>query len=154
VIPAEGRKPARLTSDAANEVRPSWSHDGQWIYFGWDKGGESRIWKIHPSGGEPVQVSRHGGHAFETADGQWLCVVNGSTTLRMRPDGSEETSVRDGIAADHWILGGRHVFFVTPAGDLQRAAFGPSALETIYHFDGAGVPVGGGTAIAVPTRAG
>jgi hypothetical protein len=49
----------------------------------------------------------------------------------MRPDGSEETPLRDGIAADHWILGGRHVFFVTPAGDLQRAAFGLSALETI-----------------------
>ena len=40
---------------------------------------------------------------------------------------------------------------LTPAGDLQRAAFGSSALETIYHFDGgARVPSGGGTAIGVP----
>jgi Tol biopolymer transport system component len=151
VMPADGGKPARLTSDAANEVRPSWSHDGQWIYFGWDKGGESQIWKIRPSGGEPVQVTRHGGHAFETADGQWLYIVNGSTILRMRPDGSEETTLRDGIAPDHWIIGKRHVFVLTQAGDLQRAAFGSSALETIYHFDaGAGVPGGGGTAIGVP----
>jgi Tol biopolymer transport system component len=86
VMPADGGRPSRLTSDAANEVRPSWSHDGQWIYFGWDKGGESGIWKIHPTGGEPVQVTRHGGHAFETADGQWLYVANGLTILRMRPD--------------------------------------------------------------------
>ncbi len=151
LMPADGGRPSRLTSDAANEVRPSWSHDGQWIYFGWDKGGESRIWKIHPSGGEPVQVTRHGGHAFETADGQWLYVVNGSTILRMRPDGSEESPLRDGIAPDHWIVGGRHVFVLTQAGDLQRAAFGSSALETIYHFGGgAGVPVGGGTAIGLP----
>jgi dipeptidyl aminopeptidase/acylaminoacyl peptidase len=150
LMPAEGGKPSRLTSDAANEIRPSWSHDGQWIYFGWDKGGESRIWKIHPSGGEPVQVTRHGGHAFETADGQWLYVANGATILRMRPDGSEETPLRDGIAPDHWIIGGRHVFALTPAGDLQRAAFGSSELETIHHFAGAGVPGGGGTAIATP----
>jgi dipeptidyl aminopeptidase/acylaminoacyl peptidase len=151
VVPADGGRPSRLTSDAANEVRPSWSHDGQWIYFGWDKGGESRIWKIRPSGGEPVQVTRHGGHAFETADGQWLYVANGSTILRMRPDGSEETPLRDGIAPDHWIVGGHHIFVLTPVGDLQRAAFGSSALETIYHFHaGAGVPNGGGTAIAVP----
>jgi Tol biopolymer transport system component len=151
VMPSDGGKPSRLTTDAANEIRPSWSHDGQWIYFGWDKGGESRIWKIRPSGGEPVQVTRKAGYfAFETADGQWLYVVNGSTILRMRPDGTEETPLRDGIATDHWTVGGRHVFLLTPAGDLQRAAFGSSTLETIYHFNGAGVPSGGGTAIALP----
>jgi Tol biopolymer transport system component len=152
VMPADGGKPSRVTSDAANEIRPSWSHDGQWIYFGWDKGGESRIWKIRRSGGEPVQVTRKGGYfAFETADGQWLYVVNGSTILRMRPDGSDETPLRDGIATDHWIIGGRHVFMLTPAGDLQRAAFGSPALETIYHFgSGADVPAGGGTAIGAP----
>ena len=69
----------------------------------------------------------------------------------MRPDGSGETPLRDGIAPDHWIVGGHHIFVLTQGGDLQRAAFGSSALETIYHFSaGAGVPVGGGTAIAVP----
>jgi hypothetical protein len=150
-MPADGGKPSRLTSDAANEVRPSWSHDGQWIYFGWDKGGESRIWKIRPSGGEPVQITRQGGYfAFETADGQWLYVGKGTTIVRMRPDGSEETPLRDGIAPDHWIPGGRHIFVLTQAGDLQRAAFGSSALETIYHLNGAGIPGGGGTAIGVP----
>jgi hypothetical protein len=140
-----------VTSDAANEIRPAWSHDGQWIYFGWDKGGESRIWKVRTSGGEPVQVARRGGFAFESADGQSLYVMNGSTILRMRPDGSEETTLRDGVAPDHWMMGGRHVLLLTQAGDLQRAAFGASALETIYHFDGgAAVPSGGGTAIGTP----
>jgi Tol biopolymer transport system component/predicted Ser/Thr protein kinase len=152
VVPADGGKPSRVTSDAANEIRPSWSHDGQWIYFGWDKGGDSQVWKIRPSGGGPVQITRNKAYfGFETADGQWLYVVRGSAILRMRPDGSEETPLRDGIATDHWIVGGRHVFFLTPAGDLQRAAFGSPALETIYHFSGgADVPVGGGTAIGVP----
>src|SRR5260370_29341132 len=101
----DGGRATRLTSDAANEVRPSWSHDGQWIYFGWDKGGESRIWKIHPSGGEPVQVTRHGGHALETAGGQSLYVGNSSTILRMRPGGSEEAPLRGSIPPAHWVLG-------------------------------------------------
>jgi hypothetical protein len=40
---------------------------------------------------------------------------------------------------------------LTPAGDLQRAAFGSAALETIHNFgSGADVPVGGGTAIGLP----
>jgi Tol biopolymer transport system component len=152
VVPADGGKPSRVTSDAANEIRPSWSHDGQWIYFGWDKGGDSQVWKIRPSGGAPVQITRSKAYfGFETADGQWLYVVRGPAILRMRPDGTEETPLRDGIATDHWIVGGRHVFFLTPTGDLQRAAFGSPALETIHHFSGgADVPVGGGTAIGVP----
>jgi hypothetical protein len=97
-----------------------------------------------------VQVTRHGSHAFETADGQWLYTVNGSTILRMRADGTDETPVREGIAPDHWNIGGRHVFVLTPAGDLQRAAFGSPAFETISHFSGEGAPVGGGTAFATP----
>src|SRR5262249_14019977 len=121
-----------------------------WIYFGWDKGGESRIWKIHPSGGEPVQVTQHGGHVFETADGRWLYVFNSRTILRMRPDGSGETPVRDGIASDHWIVGGSHVFLLTQDGELQRGAFDSSTLETIHRFSGGAVPNGGGTAIGVP----
>jgi hypothetical protein len=69
----------------------------------------------------------------------------------MRTDGSDETPLRDGIATDHWNVGGRHVFVLTPTGDLQRAAFGSSTLEMTYHFGGgAGVPTGGGTAIAMP----
>jgi hypothetical protein len=77
--------------------------------------------------------------------------VNGPTISRMRPDGSEETPLRDGIATDHWVIGGSHVFLLTNTGDLQRAAFGSSTLETIHQFNGGSdVPSGGGTAIAVP----
>src|SRR6185503_18676088 len=32
-IPAEGGKPRNLTSHAANDFAPSFSRDGQWIYF-------------------------------------------------------------------------------------------------------------------------
>jgi serine/threonine protein kinase len=151
LIPVEGGKPVRLTSDAANEIRPSWSHDGQWIYFGWDRGGNEEIWKIRPSGGEPVQVTRHGGyHAFETPDGRWLYVQRGRALLRMQPDGGEETSVRDNVNANVWVLGGHHVYVLSPSGDLQRAPFDGSTFETVYRFGNPETLFGGGTAIAVP----
>jgi Tol biopolymer transport system component/predicted Ser/Thr protein kinase len=151
VIPVEGGKPVRLTSDAANEIRPSWSHDGQWIYFGWDRGGKEEIWKIRPAGGDPVQVTHHGGyHAFETPDGSWLYVLNGATLSRMRPDGGEETPLRNDVNTNVWTLGGQHVYVLAPSGDLQRASFGGSAFETVYHFGNTGALAGGGTAIGVP----
>jgi eukaryotic-like serine/threonine-protein kinase len=136
LIPAEGGKPVRLTSDPGNEIRPSWSHDGQWIYFGWTRGGGApEIWKIRPSGGEPLQVTRHGGtDAFETPDGQWLYVCNPPKLSRMRPDASEETLLRnDIISNNYWVVGGHSVYVIavrrpfdsleTPARALRRVSF-------------------------------
>jgi Tol biopolymer transport system component len=152
LIPVEGGKPVRLTTDAANEIRPSWSHDGEWIYFGWDRGGKSEIWKIRRSGGEPVQVTHHGGyHAFETGDGQWLYVQNGRTLLRMRPDGSDEALVQNDVLTDSWVLGGRRLYLVAISGELQRTPFGGSVFETVHRFDDVNVVRGGGTVIGVPS---
>ena len=151
VIPVEGGKPARLTSDPANEIRPSWSHDGQWVYFGSDRGGRSEIWRIRQSGGEQVQVTHHGGyHAFETPDGQWVYLLNGSTLAYMHPDGSEETPLRKDIAPDGWILGGHHVYGLSRSGELLRAPFGGSSFETVYRFGDMEGLSGGGTSIGVP----
>ena len=67
----------------------------------------------------------------------------------MRPDGSEETPLRNDTATDSWILGGHHVFMLSPSGDLQRAPFGGSVFETVYSFGSRDVS-GGGTSIGVP----
>jgi len=151
LIPVEGGKPVRLTTDAANEIRPSWSHDGEWIYFGWDRGGTSEIWKIRKSGGEPVQVTHHGGyHAFESSDGQWLYVQNGRTLVRMHPDGSDAVVVQNDVGPDSWILAGRHLYMVSSTGELQRASIGGSVFETLYRFDDVNSVRGGGTVIGVP----
>src|SRR5262249_20063534 len=49
VIPATGGKPIWLNTDSAEDISPSWSKDGSWIYFGsWrtgDSGSASRIFK-------------------------------------------------------------------------------------------------------------
>jgi hypothetical protein len=41
VISADGGPPHRLTSGPFNNVRPSWSRDGRWIYFGSNPTGTS-----------------------------------------------------------------------------------------------------------------
>jgi hypothetical protein len=115
----------------------------------------SGIWKIRPSGGEPVQVTRHGGfYAFETPDGQWLYVCYPPKLSRMRPDGSEETPLRNDVAGNFWVIGGHSVYVLSgrpgPGMDLLRAPFGGSVFETVYDFSDANVPTSGGTALGVP----
>jgi Tol biopolymer transport system component/DNA-binding winged helix-turn-helix (wHTH) protein len=62
-VAADGGGPAKpLTSDAFHNVRPSWSIDGQWVYFGSDRTGDWQIWKMPSSGGTATQVTFGGGY--------------------------------------------------------------------------------------------
>ncbi len=45
-----GAPKQRLTDDAAQDIFPHWSPDGDWIAFISDRGEESEIWKIRPDG--------------------------------------------------------------------------------------------------------
>lgn len=60
VVSVDGGKPRRLTAEPSNEVRPSWSRDGRWIYFGSNRSGQWQIWKAPAGGGPAVQVTRSG----------------------------------------------------------------------------------------------
>jgi eukaryotic-like serine/threonine-protein kinase len=73
VISSAGGTPRRLTSEPSVEIEPSWSHDGRWIYFASDRGGQSHIWKIPFAGGTARQVTQgDGGESLESADGKRL----------------------------------------------------------------------------------
>src|SRR5262249_40979068 len=57
VIGADGGKPARMTTNPANDGNPSWSHDGRWIYFDSARTGEQQVWKMPADGGEADRKS-------------------------------------------------------------------------------------------------
>ena len=60
VVPARGGQPRNITKGTSGAAYPSFSRDGQWIYFasGIERG-ESRIWKMAATGGAPVQVTNN-----------------------------------------------------------------------------------------------
>ena len=59
--------------DGNNNVVPSWSRDGRWIYFASDRSGKMQVWKTPLDGGPPVQVTTQGGFApMESYDGKTL----------------------------------------------------------------------------------
>jgi Tol biopolymer transport system component len=73
VVPARGGAPVRLTDDPADDLVPTWSRDGHWIYFGSTRSGIYQIWKMPAQGGTAVQVTQHGGtYGKESADGKYL----------------------------------------------------------------------------------
>jgi Tol biopolymer transport system component len=104
-VSAQGGRPLRMTRGTANNNRPSWSQDGNWIYFASDRTGGSepwQIWKIPSGGGEPVQVTRQGGYnPFESQDGKTIYYAKSNSVSvplwKVPSAGGEESQVLDSV---------------------------------------------------------
>jgi Tol biopolymer transport system component len=58
VVDAEGRNLHSITGGPHDNVVPSWSRDGKWIYFVSDLAGSSQIWKHSLDSGAEVQLTK------------------------------------------------------------------------------------------------
>jgi serine/threonine protein kinase/Tol biopolymer transport system component len=94
VIPSSGGEAKQLTNDTFADFRPTWSRDGNSIYFSSARGGgDPEIWKMPAAGGAATQVTHGGGYfAIESPDAKWLYFNQGTGPLRRMPvAGGEET---------------------------------------------------------------
>ena len=126
VVRSDGGSPRALTVESSNEVLPSWSRDGQWVYYGSDQGGAWQIWKSPAAGGQAVQVTQRGGfEAFESFDGRFLYYTKPigliwtfglSSIWRMPVAGGEETRVVERTSAGYWGLLNDGLCYLDPSG--------------------------------------
>ena len=106
VVEAEGGR-TRLLTTPGNV--PSWSRDGNWIYFGSNRAGPVDIWRIPAAGGDAIRITDNGGNvavescnnALESPDGKTLYyrkLIVGSGVLFARPvAGGPERQVLDSM---------------------------------------------------------
>jgi len=92
-----------VTRDSTNEVEPSWSHDGKWVYFGSDVSGRLEVYRVPAGGGTPVQITWNGGlHTEESADGKWIYYSKNAETpssiWRTPRDGGDERLILDRLS--------------------------------------------------------
>jgi serine/threonine protein kinase/Tol biopolymer transport system component len=118
VISAEGGQPRRLTEETFDDVRPSWSKDKQWIYFGSNRTGEWQLWKQLLQGGPAVQITKQGGReGFESVDGKFIYYAKGfglPGLWRVPVEGGDEIRVLDEAFQGFWALVDRGVYFINP----------------------------------------
>ena len=116
VVSLKGGNPRRLTTEPSDEVRPSWSHDGQWIYFASNRGGDWQIWKAPVGSGAAVQVTKQGGRgAVESPDGNFVYFARGGgiTSLwRIPVTGGEEVQVLDNATLGYWSVFEQGIYFL------------------------------------------
>jgi Tol biopolymer transport system component len=125
VISADGGLPRRIT---ATGLVPTWSRDGNSIYFASDRTGEFQIWKVPAATGETqfhpaIQVTHGGGfRAFESSDGKYLYYAKGrgksGLWRRNLLDGKEEPILEALEKWGWWALGPDVVYFLEAAPSI------------------------------------
>ena len=113
------------TLPGADNLVPTWSRDGKWIYFTSQHGnGPFQLWKVPWKGGSPIQITRTGGlAAVESADGRFLYYskYEAGGVWKIPLNGGQESRVLDrpsGRAWYNWGLAQNGIYFLNP-GDLS-----------------------------------
>ena len=48
-VDSEGGTPRQITNDPGDQMDPTWSRDGEWIYFSWSQANDRDIWRTRVS---------------------------------------------------------------------------------------------------------
>ncbi|MFM8395052.1 MAG: winged helix-turn-helix domain-containing protein [Acidobacteriota bacterium] len=122
--------PLEVPTNGFSNLMPSWSADGQRIYFESSRSGASQIWQQELASGIQSQVTGIGGReAVESADGTKIFFTfNNTIWQRNRLSGSEE-QVREleGFQIGrYWCVGKQSIYFVPRSANV---------IESIQRFD-------------------
>ena len=144
VVPASGGEPKRITHDPAADFMPSWSADGQWIYFCSTRTGSEEIWRIPASGGTASRLTFHGGfESVASPDGRWVYYSKGNSPIsslwRVPASGGEETMVADDIRSRSFDLTAKGLYFFAGSSphstELRLLNTASLKMSTIASFD-------------------
>ncbi|MDE3166481.1 MAG: serine/threonine-protein kinase [Acidobacteriota bacterium] len=134
-IEESGGSPRRLTSGPGDNAAPSWSRDGNSVYFASNRSGRFEVWRVPAQGGPAQQVTRGGGHtAIESEDGKTLYYtfseigVEGIYAKRL-PDGEEKRLVDESVVQRAFAVVSDGVYF------LHRLSGNQVELR-LYSFTG------------------
>jgi len=104
-VSVEGGSPRRLTTEPSDEGRPSYSMDGQSMYFRSNRSGREEVWKMPRQGGAAAQVTHDGGfEAVESVDARTLYFIRARTEsgLWSLPVGGGAAQRVAGLEAAPW----------------------------------------------------
>jgi eukaryotic-like serine/threonine-protein kinase len=131
-VAADGGPPRLVAQDSWDDMMPSWSVDGRFIYYASRREGDVlRTWKKAVDGGPAVQITHHsGGEALEAPDGQLVYFSDGYNGIwQVTPDGRNE-------APAPGLEGVRHsrYFALSPRGLYFLRTDSPPWLVHFYDF--------------------
>jgi Tol biopolymer transport system component len=141
VVGAHGASLRRVTSEPSDDVRPSWSADGKWIYFRSDRGGSRQIWKMPSQGGAAIQVTRDGAdEAFLSPDELRLYFVKGAQGVWVMPI-DDPGSARpvpglESVPLNSWAIADPGIYFIDLSGSINLFHFATGKISVVGETTG------------------
>jgi Tol biopolymer transport system component len=124
LIDAAGGQPRRLSSGASQELRPTWSRDGKWVYFNSDRSGSAEVWRVPAAGGEAAQITHGGGEeAVESADGKTLYYRRDKRLFARPLAGGEERQVLGSLPGFSFDVVADGIYHALPRSEADPSGF-------------------------------
>lgn len=152
VVGRDGGHLRRLTAEPSIDGIPSWSRDGQWIYFASTRAGAAPdIWRMSTDGGQAIRLTRNGGfEPRESPDGRYLFYLDrgpggmagAGRLMRVLLAGGQEELVLERVWPLLWSVTDTGIVFVT-----RESAF--DAID-VYRFSDQGVARVGRLGFRIP----
>jgi Tol biopolymer transport system component/DNA-binding winged helix-turn-helix (wHTH) protein len=164
VVEVPGGRPRLVpTFRDSDNGAPSWSRDGQWIYFYSDhEKGPFQLWKVPLKGGTPVQVTRNGGvYAIESNNGRFLYYAKYEQAgiWRMPVSGGEEVRILEHPGATDWFnweLSRNGIYFLnsqnSPTEGIEFFDFETGETTPIFALQRRSTPSYGGLTVSPDGR--
>jgi Tol biopolymer transport system component/DNA-binding winged helix-turn-helix (wHTH) protein len=147
----------QLTTGITENYMPSWSHDGEWIYFGSEREGGEQIWKMPASGGPATRLTKNeGALALESPDGRQV-FYNKTTEpgiwMLSLESGEESKIVPKTVGFECFAIGKSGIYFERA---LEGSGFAISFMSFSDHLvrdlELINAPVGDGLTVSPDER--
>jgi Tol biopolymer transport system component/DNA-binding winged helix-turn-helix (wHTH) protein len=130
----------------SNNLAPSWSKDGSWIYFASDHAkGTFDLWKVAAKGGSPLRITKNGGtNASESSNGPLLYYSKPDSPgiWNVSAQGGDERFVLDQPSdPDEWALGANGIYFVHRAAVNGTTVQARPSIEFLEFATGKVTPI-------------
>ena len=148
-IPAEGGDPVVIAESDASDWNPVWSHDGKFLYFASDRGGNMNLWRVpldEKTGkqlGDPESVttpSKYARHITISHDGKILAYVRYESQSNVQALGFDPKTLKLSGAATYITRGDKEISnpMISPDGELFVARQPLRTQEDLIIFDKTG----------------
>ena len=155
IMDADGSHAHVLTSNASDDMMPSWSHEGRWVYFTCKIKGALQVCR-KPVGGGPTMAltsDAGGGDPRESPDGQSVFYAGPGGIWKASREGGDEallSGLADGDNGRYWTVAKDGIYFlrntlrpwIVYRYDLKTLRISPVAtLERPPNFGSPGLTV-------------